>query len=142
MVTTVSIEIMELEHSSFLVLVPSVFNTNEERYWIIDTGASKTVVNKDLNMLYKSMSGAVDEVYTASNIHEREKLTMGVVNDFRIGEMLVKKMKVVLLDLSHLDPLYKKLKGREVCGLLGSDFLNKYKARIDYKERILKLETV
>jgi hypothetical protein len=43
------------------------------------------------------------------------------------------------MDMNHINELYQKVSDYKICGLLGSDFLLKYNAVIDYKRRVLKL---
>ncbi len=140
MTTTVPIHIAEIKPSGFLLLVPALFVDNTKRYWILDTGASGTVVNKDLHTLYEEIYAEVDEVYTASNLVDKEEFKAGRLNTVYFGELLVKDMKVVLLELSHLNQLYEKMNKLEVCGLLGSDFLAKYNATINYRNKTLTLQ--
>jgi hypothetical protein len=49
-------------------------------------------------------------------------------------------MKVALLDLSHINELYKRATDLEICGLIGGDFLTKHHALIDYKRKIMKID--
>jgi hypothetical protein len=49
---------------------------------------------------------------------------------------------VVLIDLSHVNDLYRKFTDKRVAGLIGSDFLLKHKAIIDYKRRELVLRNI
>jgi hypothetical protein len=53
--------------------------------------------------------------------------------------MKVEKMKVALLDMNHINELYEKVSDIKIGGLLGSDFLLKNKAVVDYKKKRLVL---
>ena len=64
----------------------------------------------------------------------------GIIRDFKLGDFLINEMKVVLIDLSSINELYKTVSTKIIWGLIGSDFLLKYRARIDYGKKILSIK--
>jgi hypothetical protein len=54
----------------------------------------------------------------------------------------MKDLQCALIDLSGINEMYQQHCNRKICGLLGSDFLLKYKAVINYERRILSLEKI
>jgi hypothetical protein len=48
-------------------------------------------------------------------------------------------MEVAVLSISHVNTTYQLLNIPKIDGVLGSDFLMKYKAVIDYDKGILRL---
>ncbi len=63
----------------------------------------------------------------------------GTVRNFTLGEFMIAEMNIVLIDMSSINQLYRTVSDKSIWGLIGSDFLLKYKARIDYGKRILTL---
>ena len=134
----IPVKIIELEPHNFHVIVQSLFSEGKPRNWVIDTGASKTVFDKNLENLFV-LSNERDELHSAG-INEKPIATeIGFIKNFRFGKLKVQELKVALLDLSHINNLYEKSANIKICGLLGGDFLMKHQAIIDYKKRRLIL---
>lgn len=136
---SIPIEIIELEHDNYHLLVSSHFPDGSEGNWVIDTGASKSVFDQNLRQHYKELDGLTEELHSAGFNDEPIKSTLGILGSFSFGKFRIDKMKVAVMDLSHINTLYSKYSGAKICGLLGSDFLMKHKAVIDYKRKRLVL---
>jgi len=63
-----------------------------------------------------------------------------VADSFKLGKLKLKDFPVVLIDLEAINNLYRKVTGKEVHGLLGSDFLLEMNAVIDYSKASLILK--
>lgn len=137
----IDIELLEIEEGNFHILVNSVFADDSPGKWVIDTGASKTVFDKNLKEKYKSGSVGKEELYSATPNENRVFAETAFINDVSFGKCSVKKLKVVLLDLSHVNSVYSANTNQKICGLLGSDFLTKYKATINFKKLKLILHS-
>lgn len=107
---------------------------------LIDTGASKTVFDKERS----------DRFLSSENFEKHNKLSTGlgtstmksqlaVIGNILLGKIAVKNYKTVVMDLSHVNVAYRHLKQKPIDGVLGSDILKKYKAVIDYGKRKLIL---
>ncbi len=70
------------------------------------------------------------------------KSSIGNIEKFKLGELKRKNWKVVLIDLSHVNETYKRFSDKRVSGLIGSDFLLRHKAVIDYKKKELVLRNI
>jgi len=135
----IPIEIVELEHENYHLVCTSVFSDGEKGKWVIDTGASKTVFDKNLAGYFIPSDEESEELHSAGINDQTIKTSIGYLNPFLIGSLKVAQMKVALLDMSHINELYSKAADMQVCGLIGSDFLLKHKAVIDYKRKRLVL---
>jgi hypothetical protein len=62
-----------------------------------------------------------------------------IVSDLQISTLLIPEFEVAVLDLSTINIAYRQLNHPEVLGVLGGDILMKYKAVIDYGNKILCL---
>jgi hypothetical protein len=136
----IPLELIRLEEDNYHLAVKSVFESGNEALWVIDTGASKTVFDRSLTADYDMLSSGEDVSVRSAGIGADQMETpLGMLHPFRLGNVLIKPMKAALLDLSHINKLYYHAVEREICGLMGSDFLLENKAVIDYSKLVLKI---
>ncbi|MDD4107838.1 MAG: aspartyl protease family protein [Prolixibacteraceae bacterium] len=138
----IPVQIIELEADNFHLLVSSVFSDGSTGYWAVDTGASKTVFDKNMEYLYTESAGSTDQVHTAGIGEKPIETAIANLKPFRLGELEETNLRVALLDLSHLNNLYAKTVNMKICGLLGCDFLMKYQAVINYRKKIMILHRI
>ena len=65
---------------------------------------------------------------------------LSIIQNFRMGRFLLKQYDVVLLDMSNINQAYKMMHKPLIHGIIGSDFLRKYQAVIDYGTKTLTLQ--
>jgi hypothetical protein len=131
----IPLELIELEEANYHLTVKSVFKKGGEGLWVIDTGASKTVFDKLLVDHFDPLPVADETIIQSAGIgSEHLDTTPGMLHPFYLGRHLIPPMKIVLIDLSHINSLYYHATERRICGLIGSDFLLEYKAVIDYSK--------
>lgn len=135
----IPLQIVELEDDNFHLVVDSKLPDGTVGYWVIDTGASKTVFDKTLLGNYREELHESEEVHTAGIGEKPLESSIGYLQPFSFGKLKMDKLRVALLDLSHINQFYSKVSSLKICGLLGSDFLLKHKAVIDYKKKQLVL---
>lgn len=104
---------------------------------LIDTGASHTIFNAALIREVPSGEMASPEVQSAGIQSGELKTSIGLIRKFKLGDLKRSDWTVVLIDLTHVNNLYKKFTNKHVAGLIGSDFLLKHQAVIDYRKRRL-----
>jgi len=142
MKTILPIDIVTLgEDNSYHLFVSGAIN-GKKYDLLIDTGASHTIF--DATMIPESPTDetAGHEIQSAG-IHAGElKSSIGHIKKFKLGDLKRTNWTVVLIDLTHVNDLYKKFTNKRVAGLIGSDFLLKHKAIIDYKKRELVLRNI
>ena len=130
----IPIELVELERHNYHLLVKAKFEDREFGYWIIDTGASKTVFDKGLKQYYDLIDADDDEEYQSAGISEgMVETSVGEVRSVSLGDLKLKNQKVALINLDHVNEIYQKYRDVRICGLLGSDLLKKFQCVIDYK---------
>lgn len=139
MTIKIPIEIVELDHTSFHLFVEGFVN-DQRCDLIIDTGASKTVfafnhISNILDEPAKIQSGIQSAGINASEMDSHQ----GTLSKFRLGNYYIENLSILLIDLNSIDQLYRNISSKTIWGLIGSDFLLKYKATIDYSKRILTL---
>lgn len=136
----IPLQLIELEDDNFHLVVESVLPDKTTGYWIVDTGASKTVFDKNLSENFREVETAPEEIHTAGIGEKPLESSVGSLNPFTLGKLKVGQLRVALLDLSHLNNYYSKVTSLKICGLLGSDFLFWRHALIDFKKKQLILK--
>jgi len=139
MKTTIPIEIIELEDESYHLMIEATFNKTEKGHLIIDTGASKTVLDSQFSNPFISEFEEIEENQSSGINAMITDAQIGIMPYISLNELELSNYKCLLLDLSHINELYKKYSDRYITGLIGSDFLLKYHAVIDYKKKTLTL---
>lgn len=132
---------MELEDDNYHLVVQSVFEDETTGFWVVDTGASKTVFDKNLNEQYVISEEEADQLHTAGIGEKPIETSLALLKPFSLGKLNLENLKVALLDLTHINKLYSKATSLQICGLLGGDFLMKHQAEIDYRKKIMILQT-
>jgi len=142
MKTILPIHIVTLgEDQSFHLFVSG--SINDQIYdLLIDTGASHTIFDASLFPEAPADEIAGHDIQSAG-IHAGElKSSIGFLKKFKLGDLKRKNWTVVLIDLTYINKLYQKFTDKRVAGLIGSDFLLKHKAIIDYKKQALVLRNI
>jgi hypothetical protein len=89
------------------------------------------------------MDGIENEpIQSAGIIAGKINTQMAVVRTFRVGNLEIPDFKVILIDLDEINHFYLSIAGKKIHGLLGGDFLLKYRALIDYNKMLMSLKTV
>ncbi len=140
-ITEIPITIISIEDDGFHLLIPVKIN-NKKAKLLIDTGASRTVFDKDRMMHFVGNN--------KDQYEENQKLSTGIgtnalksqafiLNKLTLGDLKIKKYPAVVLDMVHINISYENLKIPAIDGVVGGDILSKYKAVINYKKKTLKL---
>lgn len=134
---SVKIILTELDPGGYHLFINLKVNGKKCRF-LIDTGASKSVIDKsyyDKNLSKKKLKKVQQET---TGLHSTVSEThIGVIKELDLGKKKVKNFTVAAIDLNHVNNTYKMLKQPKIQGILGSDLMYKYKMVIDYgKQRI------
>ncbi|WP_353134222.1 aspartyl protease family protein [Pseudopedobacter sp.] len=137
----VPLQLINLQGDGFHLLVEVVIY-GERFNLVLDTGASKTALDKDTIELL------IDDHSVIQHLPDQHAVGLGtttmerymiMIPEFMIGNLVVKAYEVPIFDLSTIKYAYQQLKLPSVIGVLGGDILMEYEALIDYKHLILKL---
>jgi len=136
----IPLEIITLEGDGFHILV-NVRLLDQPFKMVVDTGASKTVLDK--NTLLES--GIQDHDFEKSNIISTGLGTNSMesfmlqIPEIKLSNWSIKNHVTAVLDLSTINYAYNQMHLDPVVGVLGGDILTRYGALIDYKKRTLTL---
>ena len=110
----------------------------KEGLFILDTGASNSCVGFDEISKFNLTTEESDHKAAGAGTTEIDT-QISKKNTIKIGGFKLKKVNLVLLDLSHINNALKKQKAKEINGIIGADILEKGKAVIDYDKKKLYL---
>lgn len=129
----IPLQIIELEHENYHILIEGNFADGSPSCWVIDTGASKSVLDKNLNTYYELVDQDNQDDYQSAGINQgMMETSVGKMTYLRFGELEITGQKVALIDLSHVNEIYGKYSSFRIAGLLGGDLLMLHQCKIDY----------
>jgi hypothetical protein len=137
----IPLQIIELEYENYHILIEGSFEDGTPSCWIIDTGASKTVLDKNLSSYYENMDSDDLEDYQSAGINQgMMETSVGKLTFLRFGDLKITGQKVALIDLSHVNDIYGKYTSYRIAGLLGGDILMQHQCKIDYASKIIQFQ--
>ncbi len=136
----INLEIIEIEKGNFHLFVHLKIGEKLCRL-LLDTGASKTVFDKTrvLQFVKKRKIKSHESKSVGLGVTEMETQMVKLKN-VSIGKLIIEKLEVAVLNISHVNDTYEQIQLPKIDGVLGSDFLMKYKAVINYDKANLKLK--
>ncbi len=131
--------LFELDGGGKHIAVKSTIN-GKKSVLLIDTGASNSIFDIDNKAFAEVSFSAVNGEGSGSGFNsEIPELSKGVINSLNIGRFKIENENVIFTSMDHINKLYKSLRLPRIAGILGSDFLIKYAAIIDFGQSILLL---
>lgn len=107
---------------------------------IIDTGASRSVFDINYFNIPFVDKAHGKQIIPAGIIEGNIENKSGIIPEFIMGDFRADNLEAIFISLNHINKLYRQIENAPlISGLLGSDFLVKYNALIDFNERVLKL---
>ena len=142
MKTIIPIDIVTLgDSNSFHLFIRGSIN-GKEYDLLIDTGASHTIFDATLIPELPADETEYHEIQSAGINEGQLNASIGRIEKFKLGDLKCSEWIVILIDLTHVNEMYRKFTDKVVAGLIGSDFLLKHNAIIDYKKRELVLRNI
>lgn len=135
----IPINIINIEGDGFHLIAEGMINNKPARF-VVDTGASRTVFDKDRILNY------IDN----PEFNEKEGISAGIggtdissfifnIEELSFGDLKINGYQAVAMDLSNVNNSYAMLKLPPVDGVLGGDLMKKYQAVINYKLKKMRL---
>lgn len=107
-------------------------------HFILDTGASNSCVGFDDIETFQLKTQESDHKASGAGSTEIDTL-ISKKNNLKIGAFKLKKIPLILIDLSHINNALVKQNANPIQGIIGADILHKGKAIIDYNKKYLYL---
>jgi len=130
-------EIVELEAKTYHPLLKAEFDGFEELWWVIDSGASKSVFDVSLTDHY--VPDENESVMATGLGKEVVETSSGSIAELKLGGFNFGPLKVALVNFQHINDEYAKFSNKKIVGLIGCDFLYSRKAILDFEQATLKL---
>ncbi|MEN8226186.1 MAG: retropepsin-like aspartic protease [Bacteroidota bacterium] len=137
----IPIEVVPIEADGYHLVVHVEVNGIAARM-LVDTGASRSVFDEDRisNFFRDDMPDLEENLQKSTGLGTRDMKSQALyLNEFKIGELKIRKYPAVVLDMSHVNHSYDELGLAPIDGVLGSDILMKYGARIDYRNKLMRI---
>ncbi|MBA3647850.1 MAG: clan AA aspartic protease [Chitinophagales bacterium] len=136
----VPLEILALQEDGHHIFLNGTIGNHSVRL-LIDTGASKTVIDKNF----------ISEKIPELRLEQTDQLTTGVgtntiqseftrMKSLTLGSIRVSPYIVAVLDLKHVNETYGVIKLPSIQGVIGCDLLVQYNAIINFKKKQLRLK--
>jgi hypothetical protein len=128
-------ELVEMEAGTFHILVKAEFEEENNAWWVIDTGASKSVIDQNRVELYRlDDTSGISAKGLGKDVVETGS---GIIPEIRFNGISYGPISVATVDLHHINSEYSKFSDKRIIGLLGSDFLLRNNATISYGKKLL-----
>ncbi len=138
----IPLQIIELENNNYHILIEGNFEDGTSACWIIDTGASKSVLDSNLSQFYELTDSDNEDDYQSAGINQgMMETSVGKIHRMHFGTLELTNQKMALIDLNHVNEIYEKYTSYKIAGLLGGDILMQYKCIIDYERKIIQFQT-
>ncbi len=105
---------------------------------LIDTGASRTVFNYHFVKTFAEVH-ALDSIKTMGAADASIQAMLAQLKTFKMGDLCISNYLIAVIDLSHINQAFVEAGKAPIAGLIGLDFLHQFKARIDLKNKYLRL---
>lgn len=140
--TTIPLTVLNLQDDGFHLLL-EVIVFGKQFKAVLDTGASKTVFDKETVEKYLHADMVLqdtDLMSTGLGTTTMQSFIL-TVPDLQLGGLHLRRYEVAVLDLSTINFAYQQLAIDPVIGVIGGDILVQYGGIIDYRKQILRLGT-
>ena len=135
----IPINIINIEGDGFHIVTDGLINDKSARF-VVDTGASRTVFDKDRVLNY----------INNPEFAEKEGLSAGIggtdissfifnIEELSFGDLKINDYQAVAMDLSNINTSYEMIKLPPIDGVLGGDLLRKHNAVISYRLKKIRL---
>jgi len=109
---------------------------------LIDTGANKSVLSTELAEKLQHLEAVeLEENHTAGIGKEEVETSFVKLHSLQIGDLVIQDLLMGLLDLEHVEEMYRQMEIEPFNLIIGGDILQEYKASINYKNSELRLRT-
>ena len=137
---TVPLILINLQDDGFHLLVEIVV-FGEKVFAVLDTGASRSVLDKSLMEKHLSEFESHEDSQ-ATTIFSTSTTLTGIIPKMKIGRLVLHDYHAVALDLQSVTDTYLSLGHPPIGGIIGGDILMAHKAKIDYERKTVKFYKV
>ena len=114
-------------HGTSLVVIPAFVNERGPYRFLLDTGASHSALSIDVADQLNIPTRGTGSLITAGG---SVPVTIRTIEVFRMGEIRIMQAQIAVADFDLLRTL-------QVDGIVGSDYLKRFRIAIDYTRQVL-----
>jgi predicted aspartyl protease len=126
---------IKLLHTHPLLVVSAKINGRGPFRFSVDTGASITVVTPAVVKLARIKNNS-NKVMTAVSANTRASTVLAQIDTLQVGNLTVTSLDVAVMNLATVNRATHLGLG----GILGYNFLTRYRVTIDYRRNLLTLQ--
>jgi predicted aspartyl protease len=113
-----------------LITIPVLVNGRGPYRFLLDTGATHSILSMDVANQLKIPSGRTENLITASG---KVPVTVRTIEMIEIAEIRLVQVPIAVADFALLRFLH-------VDGILGGDYLRRFSVAIDYTRKIVRID--
>ena len=135
----IPINIINIQGDGYHIVAEGCINGKTARF-VVDTGASRTVFDKDKILNYINDPEFSEKGGLSAGIGGTEISSFIFnIDELSFGDLKIKDYQAVAMDLSNINDSYAMIKLPPIDGVLGGDLLVKHKAVINYRLKKIRL---
>lgn len=136
MILKIPFQVIELESKSYHIIVEGRIDGIEISF-IVDTGASRTIVDKDYASILEKLPEGAEKPMATGLAAEQIPVELYNISQLTLCDVKFNNIQLLTADLNPINEVYSKLTGKKIGGLIGCDFLLKNVKNIDFKRKII-----
>jgi len=135
---SIPLTLINLQDDGFHLLVEIIVFDKISQWAVIDTGASRSVFDKNY------LTENIPELSSAEETHATTLFTtsttiQALIPRIKVGGLTIKNYQAVALDLEAVNDAYAQMGHPKIVAILGSDLLLKHSGKIDYRKLKMSL---
>lgn len=135
----ISFKLLRIDKTGYHPICTLVINGKKGRF-VIDTGASKTVMDTNRILLFADKKGIKKHHELSTGLGTSSMPSSLIfIPSLKIGTLELKNVEMVLLDLSHVNATYELLNHKAIDGVLGNDILKNLGAIISFPAKTITI---
>ncbi|MDL2261988.1 hypothetical protein LJC11_00610 [Bacteroidales bacterium OttesenSCG-928-I21] len=136
----IKMQVLNIEECGFHLIVKSKIN-QANGIVLIDTGASNSIFDLNLEGLDKNKLNLIENEHSASGFNSTiENIYLGTIEIFKLGRYKFCVNTAIFTPLDHINSVYQSIGLPNILGIIGCDFLLQYNAIINIEEKYLFLK--
>ncbi len=140
MIDKIPFRVIELEPHSYHIVVDGRIE-DAEAVFIIDTGASRTIIDKRYDVKLEKLEIDADSPMATGISSEQIPVELYNIPTLMLGDFKFNGIHSLVADLSPVNEIYINITGKKIGGLIGCDFLLDKVKSIDFKKKLMSVKT-
>lgn len=136
MIAKIPFRVIELEPHSYHIVVDGKIG-DIESIFIIDTGASRTIIDKCYDDKLEKLEIDADSPMATGISSEQIPVELYNIPSLSLGDVCFNNIHSLAADLSAVNEVYINITGKKISGLIGCDFLLEKVKNIDFNKKLM-----